>query len=307
MMEGSRKKVVWSVAFILVAAAAVVLAQSEEGAVAYRQRIMSANGASMGAINDILKFKLPVSNEHIAAHAETIHRESQLLADAFKAQVTAGETRALPEMDFLRAMTEGIGPDGTIFYPVFPYTAFTKMTRQDVLDLKAYLFSVPAVKQENKPPELGFPFNIRSGLHAWRLLNFDSGTFEPDGDQSEEWNRGVYLSMALAHCGECHTPRGTTGALDEEMPYAGSREGPESELAPNITPDQETGIGGWSLADIVWFLQTGFKPEGDDAQGLMGEVIEHGYMHLVESDLQAIAAYLKSLTPIRNVVEPSAQ
>ena len=209
--------------------------------------------------------------------------------------------------DFLRAMTEGIGPDGTIFYPVFPYTAFTKMTRQDVLDLNAYLFSVPAVKQENKPPELGFPFNVRSGLHAWRLLNFDSGTFEPDGDQSEEWNRGAYLSMALAHCGECHTPRGTTGALDEEMPYAGSREGPEGELAPNITPDQETGIGSWSVADIVWFLQTGFKPEGDDAQGLMGEVIEHGYMHLVESDLQAIAAYLKSLTPIRNVVEPSEQ
>jgi len=98
MMKGSRKMVVWIVPLILVAVAAVVLAQSEEGAVAYRQRIMSANGASMGAINDILKFKLAVSNEHIAAHAETIHRESLLVADAFKAQVTAGETRALPEI-----------------------------------------------------------------------------------------------------------------------------------------------------------------------------------------------------------------
>ncbi len=205
--------------------------------------------------------------------------------------------------EFLRAMTEGIGPDGTIFYPVFPYTAFTKMTREDLLDLKAYLFSVPPVKQENKSPELGFPFNVRTGLRAWRLLNFDAGTFEPDTDRSVEWNRGAYLTSALAHCGECHTPRGTTGALDEDMHFAGSREGPEGELAPNITPDEETGIGGWGVADITWFLQTGFEPEGDDAQGLMREVIDHGYQYLEKSDLQAIATYLKSLTPIHNEIE----
>jgi mono/diheme cytochrome c family protein len=205
--------------------------------------------------------------------------------------------------DFLRAMTEGIGPDGTMFYPVFPFTAFTRMTREDVLDLKAYLFSVPPVRQENKPPELGFPFNVRAGLTAWRLLNFDAGTFEPLAEQSAEWNRGAYITNALAHCGECHTPRGATGALNEEMHYAGSKEGPEGELAPNITPDEKTGIGSWSVADISWFLQTGFEPGGDDAQGLMRQVIDHGYQYLEASDLQAIAIYLKSLKPISNEIE----
>ncbi|HEX9723728.1 MAG TPA: cytochrome c, partial [Vicinamibacteria bacterium] len=180
---------------------------------------------------------------------------------------------------------------------------FTRMTREDVLDLRAYLVSVPPVKQENKPPELGFPFSVRAGLTAWRLLNFDAGTFEPLADQSTEWNRGAYITNALAHCGECHTPRGATGALNEEMHYAGSKEGPEGELAPNITPDEKTGIGSWSVADITWFLQTGFEPGGDDAQGLMREVIDHGYQYLEASDLQAIAAYLKSLTAIHNEIE----
>jgi mono/diheme cytochrome c family protein len=205
--------------------------------------------------------------------------------------------------DFLRAMSEGIGPDGTMYYPVFPYTAFTRMTREDVLDLKAYLFSVPSVKQQNKPPELGFPFNVRAGLTAWRLLNFEAGTFEPLPEQSPEWNRGAYITNAQAHCGECHTPRGATGALNEEMHFAGSKEGPEGELAPNITPDEKTGIGSWSVADITWFLQTGFEPGGDDAQGLMREVIDHGYQYLEASDLQAIAMYLKSLTAIQNEIE----
>ena len=207
--------------------------------------------------------------------------------------------------DFLRAMTEGIGPDGTMYYPVFPYTSFTRMTRDDVLALKAYLLSVPPVKQENKPPELGFPFSVRAGLTAWRLLNFDAGTFEPLAEQTPEWNRGAYITNALAHCGECHTPRGPTGALNEEMHYAGSKEGPEGELAPNITPDEKTGIGTWSVADITWFLQTGFEPGGDDAQGLMRQVIDHGYQYLEASDLQSIATYLKSLTAIQNEIEPT--
>jgi mono/diheme cytochrome c family protein len=211
---------------------------------------------------------------------------------------------AWSDEDFIRAMTEGVGPDGTLFYPVFPYTAFTKMTRQDLLDLKAYLFSLPAVEQENKPPALGFPFSVRTALHAWRLLHFQPGTYEPDAGRSPEWNRGAYISNALAHCGECHTPRGATGALDNDRRFAGSNDGPEGQLAPNITPDPKTGIGGWSTTDMTWFLQTGFMPDGDDAQGLMREVIDHGYQHLDGADLQAIAVYLKSLPPIVNEIEP---
>src|SRR5690606_28607526 len=105
---------------------------------------------------------------------------------------------------------------------------------------------------------------------------------------------------AVAHCGECHTPRTRSGALDRDRWLAGSEEGPEGELAPNITPHDETGIGRWTRADLVWYLQTGLKPDGDDTQGVMAEVIEHGYQHMPPQDLEAIAVYLESVPPIRN-------
>ena len=206
------------------------------------------------------------------------------------------------EVDFLKAMTQGTGPAGVHYFPVFPYTSFTRMTAQDVRDLQAYLLSVSPVEQANKPPELRFPFGWRAGLVVWRWLHFRPGTWQPRPDQSAEWNRGAYLATALGHCAECHTPRNLLGGLKTTMAYAGSADGPEGELAPNITPDEATGIGKWSLADIVWFLQTGLKPDGDDTQGLMSVVIENGYKHLPEADLRAIAVYLRSLPPIRNKV-----
>jgi mono/diheme cytochrome c family protein len=202
------------------------------------------------------------------------------------------------DADFIKAMTEGVGPQGTHYFPAFPYTSFTRMTRQDLLDLKAYLFSVAPVAQENKPPEMRFPFGWRFGLVVWKWLYFRPGPFQPDTQQSAEWNRGAYLATALGHCGECHTPRNLLGGLNTSMYYAGSEDGPEGELAANITPDEATGIGSWSIADIVWLLQTGFKPNGDDVQGVMSELIEHGYQHLTEADLRAIAVYLRSLKPI---------
>jgi mono/diheme cytochrome c family protein len=205
--------------------------------------------------------------------------------------------------DFIRAMTEGVGPDGKDYYPVFPYTSFTRMKREDLLDLKAYLASLPAAKKPNREPELGFPFNLRTSVKAWKALYLKKGEYEPNPGESEEWNRGAYISTALAHCGECHTPRTTMGGPDESLYYAGSVEGPEGELAPNITPDEKTGIGSWDVPDVSWFLQTGFKPEGDDAQGLMGEIITQGYQHLEDADLKAIAVYLKSLKPIVNEVK----
>jgi mono/diheme cytochrome c family protein len=206
------------------------------------------------------------------------------------------------EADFHKAMTQGVGPDGKPYFPIFPYTSFTRMTAQDVRDLKAYLFSIPPVEQANKPPELRFPFGWRTGLVVWRWLNFRPGTFQSRSDQSAEWNRGAYLVTALGHCAECHTPRNWLGGLRTTLAYAGSVDGPEGELAPNITPDEATGIGKWNVADIVWFLQTGLKPDGDDTQGLMSVVIENGYKHLPEADLRAIAVYLRSLPPIRHKV-----
>lgn len=208
------------------------------------------------------------------------------------------------EADFLRAMTQGTGPDGKHYYPVFPYTSFTHMTRQDLLDLRAYLLSIPPVRQANRPNTLSFPFSWRGSLAGWKWLYLQPGPFQPEAAQSAEWNRGAYLVSAQAHCGECHTPRNLMGGLKASMRFAGATDGPEGQLPPNITPHEATGIGDWSLQDIVWYLQTGLKPDGDDTQGLMSEIIEHGFQHMPEADLRAIAVYLRSLEPIANKVVP---
>ena len=206
--------------------------------------------------------------------------------------------------DFLRAMTLGVGPSGEQYFPVFPYTSFTRMTNQDVLDLKAYLFSITPVERANKAHDLQAPFGWRFGVRAWKWLYFQPGTMLPDPGQSPQWNRGAYLVQALGHCGECHTPRNLMGGLQKGMRHAGAVDGPDGELAPNITPDADTGIGAWSPADLVWFLQMGLKPDGDDTQGLMSELIETGYSHLSEADLEAITVYIQSMPAIHNEVVP---
>ncbi|MBF0288691.1 MAG: cytochrome c [SAR324 cluster bacterium] len=202
--------------------------------------------------------------------------------------------------DFIRAMTKGLSPQGTHYAPVFPYTSFTKMTREDLLYLKAYLFSIPPVKKQNKPHDLIVPFGQQIGFMLWKKIHFRETKFKPNSEKSIQWNRGAYIAETLAHCGECHTPRDWQGVLKEKMRYAGSQDGPEGELAPNITPDDKTGVGDWSTADMVEFLKTGLKPNYDDSQGLMIEVIEEGYSHLKQEDLEAISEYLRSLPPIHN-------
>ena len=204
------------------------------------------------------------------------------------------------DADFIRAMREGLSPDGQHYFPVFPYTSFTGLSDRDLIDLKAYLDSLPAIRRENRPPDAPFPFSWRASLAGWKWLNFVDARVLPDPERDALWNRGRYLVEAAAHCGECHTPRTWTGGLDRTRWLAGSREGPEGELAPNVTPDRETGIGSWTLPDLVWYLEMGLKPDGDDTQGLMSEVIEHGYSALPAEDLEAIATYLKSIPAIEN-------
>lgn len=213
-----------------------------------------------------------------------------------------GEWNAL---DFIRAMQQGLSPDGEHYFPVFPYASFTGLADTDLRDLKAYLDSRPAVVRKNKPPDAPFPVRWRPTVLAWKALNFEPKRVATDASQSEQWNRGNYLVKASAHCGECHSPRTLSGGIDRDLWLAGSREGPEGELAPNITPDRKTGIGDWSENDMVWYLETGLKPDGDDTQGLMSEVIEHGYSKMDEADLRAIAVYLRSVDAIENRVSAS--
>jgi mono/diheme cytochrome c family protein len=208
----------------------------------------------------------------------------------------------LSNEDFARAMREGLSPEGAHYFPVFPYTAFTGLSDADLADLKAHLDSLPAIRRENRSHDVHLPFSWRAAVAGWKWLNFAPARIEDDPARDAVWNRGRYLVLAAAHCGECHTPRTPTGGLDSALSLAGSKDGPEGELAPNITPDERTGIGEWSVNDLVWYLETGMKPDGDDTQGLMNEVIRHGYAKLPREDREAIAIYLKSVPAIENRV-----
>ena len=211
---------------------------------------------------------------------------------------------AWSDEDFVHALRHGEAPDGTTYYPAFPFASYSAMRRQDMLDIKAYLFTAAPVRQENRDHELRFPFSWRFSIYPWRWLFFSSGEAEPAPALSAVEQRGRYLVDVLGHCAECHTPRNMVGGLKRAQPLAGTRYGPGGTV-PNITPDTETGIGDWSVGDFVFFFQSGLKPDGDDVQGEMRDVIEDGLRHLSKEDLQAIAAYLKSVPAIRHAVRPA--
>jgi len=199
--------------------------------------------------------------------------------------------------DFLRAMREGISPEGDHYYPTFPYTSYARMSDEDLLDLKAYLETVPAVRNEVRDHDLPFPFNIRMSMFGWKLLFFDDDRFEPDPTKSDAWNRGAYLVNGPGHCGECHSPRNILGVVDSDRALSGNRNGPEGDAVPNITPGPN-GIGDWSEDEIVAALEIGMLPDGDFLGGAMTDVIEENTGKLSDEDRRAIATYLTSLPPL---------
>ena len=140
---------------------------------------------------------------------------------------------------FVQAMTQGRSPGGHPLYPALPYPSYTRMTEQDLVDLKAYLDTVRPVANPVPAHDLHFPFGFRPLLKGWQLLFFDPGPFQPDPTQSESWNRGAYIVNGPGHCGECHTPRNAFGAPQEDRFLAGTRDGPDGKAVPNITPNQE--------------------------------------------------------------------
>jgi mono/diheme cytochrome c family protein len=208
------------------------------------------------------------------------------------------------DAQFLRALRDGVRPDGANYFPVFPYPSFTGISDSDALAIKAYLFSVPAVHQSNRPHDVGFPFSRRFLQTAWKWLFFAPGPFHPEPERSVAYNRGAYLVTALAHCGECHTPRNMLGAVRLSMRLAGTPDGPDGQLVPNITPDQATGIGKWEKEDVVELLRTGTTPEQGKVKGAMRETIQDGLKYLTDADLDAIADYLFAQPPIVHEVSP---
>lgn len=202
--------------------------------------------------------------------------------------------------DFQLALREGVSPAGADYYPVFPFTSYTRMTDADIASLFSYLRAQPAVAAPNLEHEIPWYMKWRFVNWIWKLLFFDAGVFQPHPEHSESINRGAYIASALAHCGECHSPRGLSGAVDAERAMSGIVDGPEGESAPNITPDKSSGIGEWDKLDLAAYLESGALPDGDYAGGLMAEVIDNGLSALTTTDREALVEYLLSLPPTHN-------
>jgi mono/diheme cytochrome c family protein len=198
-------------------------------------------------------------------------------------------------LDFVNAMKHGVAPNGTYLYPAFPYPSYQRMTYEDLIDLRAYLDTLPAVNNKVPPPKLRFPYNVRRALGLWDRLYVDGKTFTPDPNASAEINRGAYLVQGPGHCSECHSSRNLLGGIVKGTEFAGARGLEGKGHVPNITPSKD-GIGDWSEEDIAYLLETGNLPDYDTIGEAMAPV-QRNMAKLTPEDRDAIAAYIKSLPP----------
>jgi mono/diheme cytochrome c family protein len=214
----------------------------------------------------------------------------------YSTNITADPTDGIGgygDEEFVRAVREGVRRDGQHLYPAFPYTSYTALSRDDVLAIKAYLMSLPAIAQPDRPNDLGFPFNQRWAMSFWNAAFFKSGRFVADASKPAQWNSGAYLATALGHCGECHTPRNLGFGLEHGRELSGQEL--QGWRAYNITSHPTYGIGGWSDADILAYLATGHAPGHDSAAGPMGEAVAHSLQFLSPQDAGALVAYLRTI------------
>jgi len=203
--------------------------------------------------------------------------------------------------EFWQALHSGKGRHGELLYPAFSYTSFTKVSRDDALAIFAYLKSLPPVDRPSSPLGLKFPYDVRSGLTAWRALYFREGVYQADPQQSAAWNRGAYLVQGLGHCNECHVARDALGGMNGQHALSGGQIPAQDWYAPDLSMQANGGLAGWSEQDVVDLLKTGQSSKGV-AFGPMAEVVTRSTQHLRDDDLHAIAIYLQSL-PARS---PSA-
>jgi mono/diheme cytochrome c family protein len=198
------------------------------------------------------------------------------------------------EADFLRALRLGERPDGSNFFPAFPYPSFTKITDADARDLFAYLRTLPPSATPSKEHDLWFFFGWRWLVSIWKWLYFTPGAFTDIPGVSAPVNRGAYLVQALGHCGECHTPRNFLGGPKSDRFLAGGK-GPDGKSVANLTPTNLKKQSDKELKDI---LTTGLTPEGDVLAESMGEVVKNTIGQLTPADLDALIAYLRTLPPL---------
>ena len=194
--------------------------------------------------------------------------------------------------EFYRALRFGVARDGSRYYPAFPYPNFTRLTRQDIFAIKAYLATLTPVSNAPRAPELRWPFNYRVVMRGWNWLFFKPGILMPDQQKSAEWNRGRYLVEGVAHCGACHTPKNMFGADKRGRAYGGGRMA--DMFAPRLDGAQRSGLKSWSVEDITEYLQSG-RNARSHAGELMSEVVVNSTSKMSDADVRAIAVYLKDL------------
>ena len=204
------------------------------------------------------------------------------------------------EADFVTAMMKGTSPGGQHYFPAFPYTSYARMRVDDVRDLFAHIKTLPAVQGRVRHHDVPFPFNLRRTLGGWKFLFFKDQPFRPDPSKSAQWNRGAYLVTGPGHCAECHSPRNLLGGIVESQRFAGGPN-PEGEgWVPNIT---QKALADYSAEDVSYLLETGRTPDGEALGGSMIPVIRN-VSQLTPEDRDAMAAYIKSLTPVEGPKKP---
>jgi mono/diheme cytochrome c family protein len=209
------------------------------------------------------------------------------------------------DAEIVAAIRDGDARGKGVEAPVMPYYQYAGMADRDVLDLVAYLRTLPPARRENRAAEVRLLFP-RLAFRAWRLL-FAPRATPPADAPTDPVARGRYLADHVAICTDCHTPRTRFGALDTSRYLTGTDDGPDGQSVPNITPDEQTGIGRWRENQIAQLLRTGMKPNMDNVQGLMAEVIDGvggglGSAQVPEAELRSIAKYLKTVPPVRHEV-----
>jgi mono/diheme cytochrome c family protein len=217
----------------------------------------------------------------------------------YSPNITADKDTGIGEWsdaNFLSAVRQGVDDEGAHLYPAMPYASYTYITDADALAIKAYLFSLKPVHRENRDNNFGFPFNQRWLMGVWDFFFAADKRFAPTPSQTPQWNRGAYLAEALAHCGECHTPRNLAFALDNRSKFAGATTA--GWRAYNITSDGPTGIGAWSPSEIARYLSTGHAEGRGTASGPMGEAVDASFRYLTPDDIAALVTYVRSVPAV---------
>jgi len=196
--------------------------------------------------------------------------------------------------DFYRALRAGVAPDGSRYYPAFPYPYFAKLTRDDIFAIRAYLSTLTPYANKAPPPELRFPLNYRAVMRVWDFLYLRPGIIDPDQRKGSDWNRGRYLVEALGHCGACHTPKNVFGADRRNRSYSGGVV--EGWFAPRLDAAERSGLASWKVDEIVEYLQSG-RNQKSHAGGPMAQIVVNSTSKMSDADVRAIAVYLKSLPP----------